>query len=442
VSIVVTVFAPSVAAGGTVVLLRSNLLATDNNTPKATDAQLLFTVTLPPSHGSLHLSGSPASQFTQQDINDGLVTYTNSGGTADSFGMFVRVTATPGVAKPYSPTFTNFSAPMPASDGGVYLATALVGSTVPPVFNVLGGIQGGSGTGTTHSATFTVHANTVLVLAAWSSPIAGGTTGGPVTVTSISATGLTLTHIGGGQITTSLSGPGYSSVWNTVDWYWAPVSATATVTVNVTFSASFAHSLMMIGFHEFSGVASIAAPWDTNAGNLASTVTGSLPATVSLMADAPDNLVLPVFFEMVSGDEIGGMAYSFPVGYQALGQSGGTIGVLGAYSRFSAAASMPIVISDTPPPEPPSVFLSLDDVVVRTIPTPPCQIFLKYSDDRGHSFGSPVGQPLGSLGEYLTTVTWNRLGYARDRVFSLEWSCPRPTALQGAFVVANTAAKS
>lgn len=69
-------------------------------------------------------------------------------------------------------------------------------------------------------------------------------------------------------------------------------------------------------------------------------------------------------------------------------------------------------------------------------------IWLDWSDDRGHSFGNPVSQPLGNRGEYLTSVQWQRLGYARDRVFRLTWSLPVATALQGAFVEADTSAKS
>lgn len=59
---------------------------------------------------------------------------------------------------------------------------------------------------------------------------------------------------------------------------------------------------------------------------------------------------------------------------------------------------------------------------------------LSWSDDRGKTFGYPVQQSLGNLGNYLTTVSWNRLGQARDRVFKLEWSAPVKTALNGAFV--------
>ncbi len=60
-------------------------------------------------------------------------------------------------------------------------------------------------------------------------------------------------------------------------------------------------------------------------------------------------------------------------------------------------------------------------------------VFLSWSDNKGKSFGFPVGQSLGREGEFLTTISWNRLGQARDRVFKLEWSEPVRTALNGAF---------
>lgn len=64
-------------------------------------------------------------------------------------------------------------------------------------------------------------------------------------------------------------------------------------------------------------------------------------------------------------------------------------------------------------------------------------VFLDWSDDRGHSFGSPVGQPIGATGEYRTNCQWRRLGYARSRVFRLTWSVPVATALQGAYLEAE-----
>lgn len=69
------------------------------------------------------------------------------------------------------------------------------------------------------------------------------------------------------------------------------------------------------------------------------------------------------------------------------------------------------------------------DPVLDTTP----QMFLSWSDNRGVSFDFAVGQSMGKGGEYLTTVSWNRLGMARDRIFKLQWSEPIKTALNGGF---------
>lgn len=62
------------------------------------------------------------------------------------------------------------------------------------------------------------------------------------------------------------------------------------------------------------------------------------------------------------------------------------------------------------------------------------QVSLSWSDNRGKSYGNPVEQSMGKTGEYDTTISWNRLGMARDRVFKLQWSAPVKTALNGGFV--------
>jgi hypothetical protein len=67
------------------------------------------------------------------------------------------------------------------------------------------------------------------------------------------------------------------------------------------------------------------------------------------------------------------------------------------------------------------------------------QVFLSYSNDRGRSFGNPVGTTLGVIGNYLTQLQWQRLGMARDRVYAVEWACACPTALLGAFLDARPA---
>lgn len=64
----------------------------------------------------------------------------------------------------------------------------------------------------------------------------------------------------------------------------------------------------------------------------------------------------------------------------------------------------------------------------------PPEIALRWSDDRGKTWGTPVTQSMGEIGEYLTTITWRRLGMARDRVFELAWTAPIRTALNSAYI--------
>lgn len=74
--------------------------------------------------------------------------------------------------------------------------------------------------------------------------------------------------------------------------------------------------------------------------------------------------------------------------------------------------------------------ITVGDILDQSV-TP--MISLSWSDDRGVSYGSPVMQSMGRTGQYLTTVTWNRLGYARDRVYKLSWSENLNCALNGGF---------
>lgn len=64
----------------------------------------------------------------------------------------------------------------------------------------------------------------------------------------------------------------------------------------------------------------------------------------------------------------------------------------------------------------------------------PRKVYLRWSDTKGASWGNRVGQSLGAGGQYLTTVSWNRLGLGRNRVYELSWSMDAKTALNGAFV--------
>ncbi|ARU23734.1 hypothetical protein RSSE_c3353 [Ralstonia solanacearum] len=68
----------------------------------------------------------------------------------------------------------------------------------------------------------------------------------------------------------------------------------------------------------------------------------------------------------------------------------------------------------------------------------PVPVFLRWSDTRGKSWGNRVSTSLGLEGEYLTSLQFQRLGMARDRVFELSWSAPVKTSLLGAFVQADS----
>lgn len=61
-------------------------------------------------------------------------------------------------------------------------------------------------------------------------------------------------------------------------------------------------------------------------------------------------------------------------------------------------------------------------------------VSLSWSNDRGFSYETPITKTLGTQGNRMATVTWWRLGLARDRIFRLRWSSPSRTALNGAFV--------
>lgn len=67
----------------------------------------------------------------------------------------------------------------------------------------------------------------------------------------------------------------------------------------------------------------------------------------------------------------------------------------------------------------------------------PPQVSLRWSTDRGRTWGNAVLQSAGKLGEYLTEPTWRAEGIARDMVFELSHSIPGPAALNGAWVEAQ-----
>lgn len=68
----------------------------------------------------------------------------------------------------------------------------------------------------------------------------------------------------------------------------------------------------------------------------------------------------------------------------------------------------------------------------------PAPVFLRWSDTRGKSWGNAISTSLGLEGQYLTSLQFQRLGMARDRVFELSWSAPVKTALLGAWIQAES----
>jgi hypothetical protein len=64
----------------------------------------------------------------------------------------------------------------------------------------------------------------------------------------------------------------------------------------------------------------------------------------------------------------------------------------------------------------------------------PPLVYLRWSDDRGRTFGNPIGQSLGAQGQYLTQPQWSRLGRARDRIFEVYGVIPGKFAIQGAWL--------
>lgn len=65
--------------------------------------------------------------------------------------------------------------------------------------------------------------------------------------------------------------------------------------------------------------------------------------------------------------------------------------------------------------------------------TYPLQMNLRWSDDGGQTWGTPLPMTL-EPGAYNQLVKWNRLGMGRDRVFEVFWTTSLKTALNGAWI--------
>ena len=67
-------------------------------------------------------------------------------------------------------------------------------------------------------------------------------------------------------------------------------------------------------------------------------------------------------------------------------------------------------------------------------PAAEATIYLRWSDDRGNSWGEPIAMSLGATGEYTIRPSWRDLGISFDRVYELFWSDDATTALNGAYL--------
>ena len=72
----------------------------------------------------------------------------------------------------------------------------------------------------------------------------------------------------------------------------------------------------------------------------------------------------------------------------------------------------------------------IDSTLVTNEP----QISMRYSDDRGKTWGNARLYGLGSTGEYNRSILFTQLGQSRNRVYEVFWEIPAFTALNGADV--------
>lgn len=69
--------------------------------------------------------------------------------------------------------------------------------------------------------------------------------------------------------------------------------------------------------------------------------------------------------------------------------------------------------------------------ITNTLVTNEPQISLRYSDDRGKTWGNPRTYGLGATGQYNRSILFTQLGQSRFRVFEVFWDVAAFTALNG-----------
>jgi len=432
------------APGADVTLTRSEIAITDTQ-GRAADSEITITVTTPTLHGTLTRSGIAATVFTQQDINDGLIVYHHGGGLAfDFLDYFAAVTRLPRVAVPYTPQMLDAPTSGASDDGVIYIGMMLDGAGYypPRVTNQSdAGDMPNFGGDLTHSAPVVAGSpnSVILVVSATLNrvEVVGGSPPASV-VSSLTCPGLTFTRLQGASITIShpdVPGPpthfpGHTEC-ATVEVWWAPCLSAFAGTMTVTWStAGWSQSLW---YAALTGLANPSAPFDPNPSNfpVLTGTSATMPMVMTAMTPtAPDHSVATLYATSVRHKLTNPIGPESPHGFWDIAAgSGGFLCKRGPTSWRGAFSPE----DEEPPVE--TLKLAMDNVLVVTEDDLSQNLVsLAASDDRGHSYGSPVSQSIGEIGEYRTSLSWRRLGMARDRVWELSWSVPMPTALMGCWL--------
>jgi len=197
---------PIATTEGSSVILTNSLLETTDSDTSVSASTILYTITAAPTLGTLADDGvslTTGGTFSQQDINNGIVTYHSTEDGADSFAFSVAA----GTAAPISGTLaiTAADAPLTITGGFTYAATEGAAGTAQTVatFSDTGGPESLSdyaatinwGDGSSASpGTLAVDANTGIFTVSGAHTYAGdGTFGVTVTVTHETAPAVTAT---------------------------------------------------------------------------------------------------------------------------------------------------------------------------------------------------------------------------------------------------------
>lgn len=419
--------------------------STNGNAPD-NPANVFIHVTTPPAAGTITVAGVPGSDFTLAQAQAGQVVYHNDidpSAMSDTFGVWARYNegTTPLPLAPRFVTTAVANAPG-AEQSGLYFGAMLTGAVDANLYR--GHFQSIPRDIGSPFIVSTPEPNCVLlVCVVMTASRFGSATPATFTVINLDFAGLSFTRLS--QQIRLIHQPTYSSMGGmlnqTMEVWWAMAPAAVSGAFTMTTQPLTGElTVYTVDVTVFGGLANPAAPFDTNASNFPHLISTAPPWTgMTMTPTAPEYRTLPWVYELVAGnaDAVSPMAVpgSVPKGYgivNRVAQDTNNFLVWHSAGRAPAAAAASVVFTGAVP----AVTLAMDDVAVtaRATRLDVDLISLRWSDDRGHSWGSPVTQDIGAIGEYRTSLQWQRLGMARDRVFELSWSVPMPTALQGAWI--------